>query len=262
MGRRGAAEPDRRHADPRRTRARSRQRGRNSSPRSCPRRSRRAATHLVLDMPVGPTAKVRSQHAAEALKLSLAAVGARFRPQGAHGGRGRHPAGGARHRSGARSARRTGGVAERGRARPPICAMHALALAAALLELGGAAQDGEGQRYGARGARKRPGLGQVSAHLRGAGRHAHAAAWRATVRTSAPRWRGASNASTTAGSHAWRSSRARPKTRPQGWNCMCASTTASTRGQPLYTVHANAPGQLTYALDFARANADILTLVP
>jgi thymidine phosphorylase len=36
------------------------------------------STHLVLDLPVGPTAKVRSQHAAEVLSLSLAKVAAEF----------------------------------------------------------------------------------------------------------------------------------------------------------------------------------------
>lgn len=36
------------------------------------------STHLVLDLPVGPTAKVRSQQAAEVLSLSLAKVAAEF----------------------------------------------------------------------------------------------------------------------------------------------------------------------------------------
>jgi thymidine phosphorylase len=30
------------------------------------------------------------------------------------------------------------------------------------------------------------------------------------------------------------------------------------RGQPLCTVHANAPGELSYAFDYASANRDIL----
>ncbi|WP_225136583.1 hypothetical protein [Bradyrhizobium yuanmingense] len=32
------------------------------------------------------------------------------------------------------------------------------------------------------------------------------------------------------------------------------------RGQPLCTVHADAPGELDYAFDYARANHDIITV--
>ena len=31
-------------------------------------------------------------------------------------------------------------------------------------------------------------------------------------------------------------------------------------GQPLYTVHADSPGELAYALDYAAANPDIVRL--
>jgi len=31
-------------------------------------------------------------------------------------------------------------------------------------------------------------------------------------------------------------------------------------GQPLFTVHAESPGELSYALDYARAQQDVITL--
>jgi thymidine phosphorylase len=35
---------------------------------------------------------------------------------------------------------------------------------------------------------------------------------------------------------------------------------AVTAGEPLYTVHSNAPGELAYSLDYVAANRDIMTV--
>ena len=77
------------------------------------------ATHVLIDMPVGPTAKVRSAHAAASAGTPARTGGPGAGPAGARGADRRPGAGGPRHRSGAGGARRAGGAAPRSRRRRP-----------------------------------------------------------------------------------------------------------------------------------------------
>lgn len=102
------------------------------------------ATHVVLDLPVGETAKVRSREAAERLAERMATVGARF------GLKtrivitdGRQPVG--RGIGPALEARDVLAVLDNAGDQPMDLRERAVMLAGALLELGGAADAGEGE---------------------------------------------------------------------------------------------------------------------
>ena len=101
------------------------------------------ATHLVVDMPVGPTAKVRDEAAARSLTAGLLAVSEAFgiRTRVVPGD-GRQPIG--RGIGPALEARDVLAVLSGGRHAPQDLRDRAVALAAALLELGGAAAAGQG----------------------------------------------------------------------------------------------------------------------
>ena len=101
------------------------------------------ATHLVLDMPVGPTAKVRSEKAAHLLAEGLLATARSF---GIHAlvipGDGRQPIG--RGIGPALEARDVLAVLKRDKDAPQDLRARAIALAGALLELAGKAGAGQG----------------------------------------------------------------------------------------------------------------------
>ena len=134
------------------------------------------STHLVIDMPVGPTAKVRSaEDAAASIAQGLIAVAARLsasRPKIVSPGR--PPADRPRHRAGAGSARRAGRAAMRSR-RAADLRDRAVVLAGALLELAGAARKAAARRWRRGALDDGQAWVEIPAHLRGARRHAHAA---------------------------------------------------------------------------------------
>jgi thymidine phosphorylase len=104
-------------------------------------KDRCGSSHLVLDMPVGPTAKVRTAETAQALSKRLIDVGA-VRPKRAwFFPTVFSPSGG--DRSSAGSSRRPGGPPEQdlGLDGAPAAGLR---LAGALLELGGGAREGQG----------------------------------------------------------------------------------------------------------------------
>jgi thymidine phosphorylase len=101
------------------------------------------ATHLVLDLPVGPTAKVRSQEAAEILSAGLRQVAAAFGMQArVIVGDGGQPIG--RGIGPALEAQDVLAVLQGAKDAPQDLKARAIALAGALIELGGAAEQGRG----------------------------------------------------------------------------------------------------------------------
>jgi thymidine phosphorylase len=71
------------------------------------------STHLVLDIPIGPTAKVRSMPEAQRLRRLFEYVAGRMHLSLGRGHHRRPPADWQRHRPGAGGARRDAGAAER-----------------------------------------------------------------------------------------------------------------------------------------------------
>lgn len=218
------------------------------------------ATHLVIDMPVGPTAKVRSSQAAQALKAGLAATAAAFGLKvRVVEGDGRQPVG--RGIGPALEARDVLAVLNCDRDAPQDLRARALVLAGALLELCGMVSDGEGEKMAARvlddgrawsrfqricraqgGLREPP----LSSH-----RKVLTAGIAGTI--TAIDNRKISRLAKLAGA---------PEDKAAGLEMHVRIDDLVTKGAPLCTVHAQYPGELDYALAYAEANPDIFQIVP
>ena len=217
------------------------------------------STHVVIDLPVGPTAKVRSAKTAKALSRDIVGVAETFGLQvkvvttdGLQPvGRGIGPA---------LEARDVLSVLRCEPDAPQDLRQRAIALAGALAGAGRRRARGRRRGNGRRGARRRPRLGEIPAHLRGAGRHARAADVEpaTAVAGGAAGARGGNRQpqDRAAGQARRRAGRQGGRRRPA---CL-ASATRSPPGQPLCTVHAESPGELAYAFDYAAANPDIIAI--
>ncbi len=216
------------------------------------------STHVVLDIPVGPTAKVRTAEAAEALGRTLGKVAATFAlatrivvTDGTQPvGRGIGPA---------LEAHDVLAVLQGAPDAPADLRRRALALAAALLELAGAAPAGGGaalaERSLAAGAawRKFQAICEAQGGLR---RPPRAAFLRPVTAAVAGRVAGVDNrrlarVAKLAGA---------PADKAAGVELHARLGQAVAAGEPLFTVHAENPGELDYALAYVRANPDILAL--
>jgi thymidine phosphorylase len=216
------------------------------------------STHLVLDLPVGPTAKVRSQQSAEALSTGLSAVADAFgmRARVAMGD-GRQPIG--RGIGPALEANDVMAVLQGAKDAPRDLRARAVTLAGTLIELGGLAPEGHGQTLAeqtldtgrawakfqriceAQGGMRKP---PKSIHRRPlAAEHAG--------RVAAIDNRKIARLAKLAGA---------PEAKAAGVELHVKLGEAVVPGQPLCTVHAEAPGELAYALDYAAANHDLLTV--
>jgi len=218
------------------------------------------SSHLVLDIPVGPTAKVRSAEAAQALSRGLSDVASAFglattvvlsdgtQPVG----RGIGPA---------LEARDVLAVLQNRPGAPADLKLKACALAGALLELGGAAAQGQGASLAVRtvedgrawakfqriclaqgGMRTPPIAGQQQPLL----------ASRAGCVRSIDNRRIAKLAKL-AGA---------PEAKAAGVELHVRAGQHVDVGQPLCTLHAETPGELHYALDYAASNPDIIGIDP
>ena len=212
------------------------------------------ATHVLIDMPVGPTAKVRSVHAAQLLERQLVhvgqALGMQVRVVQTDGlapvGRGIGPA---------LEARDVLAVLRRDPAAPADLAQRSLALAAAVLEYGGAAATGSGLALATqvladgRAWRKFQEICEAQGGMReppvAPCRHDVAAARSGTV--IAIDNRRLARIAKLAGA---------PKTPCAGIDLHVQDGEFVERGQPLYTLHAGSPGALDYALDYAALQHD------
>ena len=217
------------------------------------------ATHLVLDVPVGPTAKVRSAENAGTLTRHLVEVaavfGVRARTVVSDGtqpvGRGIGPA---------LEARDVLGVLRGDADAPSDLRGRALDLAGALLELAGGAREGEGvllasavlddgrawQKFQriceAQGGMRAP---PVAAHRR-------PVACSRSGRIAAIDNRRLAKLAKLAGA---------PDAKAAGLELHARLDQEVSAGQPLYTVHAETPGELNYAIAYTAANGEIFRIV-
>jgi thymidine phosphorylase len=213
------------------------------------------STHVVLDLPVGPTAKVRSAAAAKTLSTHLQGVAEMFGvatevvvSDGSQPvGRGIGPA---------LEARDVLAVLQGTSEAPVELRERALTLAAALLDLGGATRERSGRQLAtavldngqawqkfqaiceAQGGMREP---PVSVH-----RHPIVAAH--DVRVSAIDNRNIARVAKLAGA---------PEAKAAGVDLHAQVGDGVARGDPLFTIHAESPGELSYALDYARSGVAI-----
>ncbi|MHB1121849.1 MAG: thymidine phosphorylase family protein [Ramlibacter sp.] len=212
------------------------------------------ATHVVIDMPVGPTAKVRSAQAAHELGRQLeqvgAALGLQVRVVTTDGlapvGRGIGPA---------LEARDVLAVLQRQPGAPADLALRSAHLAGQLLELGGAAPAGGGEQLAidvlgdgrawtkfqeiceAQGGMRQP---PVAPHRR-------AMPARRSGCVVAIDNRRLARIAKLAGA---------PQSPSAGVDLHVRTGEFVERGQPLFTLHADSPGELAYAVEYAISQAD------
>ncbi len=218
------------------------------------------ATHVVLDMPIGPTAKVRNAESARYLTKSLIDTAAQFgleaqvvETDGTQPvGRGIGPA---------LEAHDVLDVLQAKPGAPQDLRERSLALSGALLELAGVAAPGggvaaatavldEGRAWAkfqriceAQGGMRRPPVA----------RHRHPIEAPRSGILYAIDNRRLARVAKLAGA---------PDDKAAGVALHMRLGDKVSTGEPLYTIHAESPGELEYALEFAQANGDILDVAP
>lgn len=218
------------------------------------------ATHLVIDMPVGPTAKVRSTEAAALLTEGLTRTAGHFGiAVRVVQGDGSQPVG--RGIGPALEARDVLAVLKGEPDAPQDLRARALALAGALLELCGKAKDGEGEtlaravledgRAWTRFQRIARAQGGLQSPPQAPHRRALTAARAGMV--SAIDNRRIARLAKLAGA---------PEDKAAGLELHVRVGDRIAKGAPLCTVHAQSPGELAYAFAYAEANPDIFQVTP
>jgi len=216
------------------------------------------ATHLVLDIPAGPTAKVRSTAAATSLAHSMRDVagdfGLRLRAVVTDGagpvGRGVGPG---------LEARDVLQVLRGDPDAPMDLSLRSVALAGAVLELGDKARPGEGAAMAARlladgrAWSKFVAICEAQGGLRAPPVAVHQHPIVADRRGRVMRIDNRRLAKVAKLSGA-------PEAKAAGLELGVRIGDNIESGQPLYTIHAESPGELGYALDYATANRDIVAL--
>jgi thymidine phosphorylase len=212
------------------------------------------SSHVLIDMPVGPTAKVRSAAAADQLDRLLrdvgSAVGLQLRVLQTDGlvpvGRGIGPA---------LEARDVLATLRDDSGAPPDLAERSLALAGALIEFGGAVPAGQGLAHAravladGRAWRKF----QEICEAQGGLREPPVARYRLDV----PAHRSGCVVSIDNRRLARIAKLAgAPAAACAGVDLKVRSGDFVARGEPLFTLHAASPGELAYALEYANAQAD------
>lgn len=216
------------------------------------------ATHVLIDIPVGPTAKVRSRAAGEALGEALQAVGKRLGivvwPHLSDGtcpvGRGIGPA---------LEAHDLLAVFQNQKEAPDDLRQRALDLAGHLLEMGGLANEGVGRilaeetlRSGA-AWRKFQAICEAQGGLRqpATARYQHPICALRDGYVRAIDNRVLSRLAKLAGA---------PAAAAAGLHLDVSMGQWVRRGEALFTLHAETPGELAYALDYHRQHPDLFTL--
>lgn len=217
------------------------------------------SSHVVFDLPVGPTAKIRSAEAAQSLTQDLIEIARAFGLKAqAVITDGSQPVG--RGIGPALEAMDVLSVLQNKTAAPADLRQRALQLTAVLLELGGAAQPGNGEAMAittldsgrawakfqriceAQGGMRRP--PQSS--------HRHPIVAQHAGRIDRIDNRRLAKVAKLAGA---------PDAKAAGVELHIRLNDMIKAGQPLYTIHAEAPGELAYALDYAAANANIYEVI-
>lgn len=216
------------------------------------------ATHVLVDVPVGPTAKVRSAEAAEALRARLAvtaaALGIALEVRMTDGNQ---PVG---HGIGpALEARDVLAVLRNEPGAPADLRERALHLAGALLEIAPGAAPGQGRAHaerllaGGAALRKFLRICEAQGGFREPAQAPHVAplpcAHHGVVR--AVDNRRLARIAKLAGA---------PASATAGVDFRLRVGDPVERGQPLLHVHAHTPGELAYALEYAQAHADIVLI--
>lgn len=216
------------------------------------------ATHVVLDVPVGPTAKVRTEQSAHDLvdhmRAVAAACGVTTRFVLSDGsqpvGRGIGPA---------LEARDVMSVLQNAPDAPADLRQRALTLAGAALELGGAAADGDGLMIAeqvladGRALAKFQRICEAQGGLHTPPRAPLTEGWcaqRSGVLTHINN-RKLARLAKLAGA---------PDDKAAGVELHARLGDQIVAGQPIVTVHAEAPGELAYALSYARMNSDMFEI--
>jgi len=213
------------------------------------------STHLVLDVPVGPTAKVRSAEAAKALSARLAVVAGEFglrtaivQTDGTQPvGRGIGPS---------LEARDVLAVLQQSAGSPDDLRCRACTLAGALLELAGSASPGEGKAVAARtitDGRAWTKFQNICEAQGGMRVPPIAQQRRPLLATRSGRIETLDNRKLAtlaklAGA---------PGTKAAGAEMHVRLGDVVRRGEPLCTIHADTRGELDYAFDYAAVNDDI-----
>jgi thymidine phosphorylase len=216
------------------------------------------ATHVLLDVPVGPTAKVRSVESAQALSAGLIAVAEAFglRTRIAIGD-GRQPIG--RGIGPALEANDILAVLQRVKDAPADLRSRAVSLAGALIELGGAAPVGSGEAMAAQTLDDGRAWAKFQriCEAQGGMRKPPATSQRRPLVTQQAGLvadidnRKIARLAKLAGA---------PEAKAAGVELHVRLGDFVAVGQPLCTIHADAPGELAYALDYAAANPAIFTV--
>ncbi|HEX3485930.1 MAG TPA: thymidine phosphorylase family protein [Micropepsaceae bacterium] len=216
------------------------------------------STHLVLDMPVGKTAKVRSAEAASVLSQMLVQVGLEFGlTMRVIETDGTQPVG---HSIGpALEAFDVLAVLQRKLGAPSDLRQRALLLASQLLELGGVALPGAGAALALEtlDSGRAWSKFQRICEAQGGMRVPPIAPYRHTItaarsgRVAAIDNRRLAKLAKLAGA---------PEDKAAGLELHVRVDTQVERSQPLYTVHAEAAGELDYALEYAQRNRDVILL--
>lgn len=214
------------------------------------------STHLVLDVPVGPTAKVRSTDSANALSAGLMAVAEAFgiRTRVTIGD-GQQPIG--RGIGPALEAYDVLAVLQGAKDAPQDLRARALTLAGALVELAGAASEGQGVTLAAqalddgRAWTKFQRICEAQGGMRKPPKSSHR---RPLLADRAGRVEEIDNRrlaklAKLAGA---------PDDKAAGVELHAKLGSSVSAGQPLCTVHAESPGELAYALHYASANPGII----
>lgn len=216
------------------------------------------STHLILDMPVGPTAKVRSREAADALSAGLVAVADAFGIKArVIAGDGTEPIG--RGIGPALEANDVLAVLQCLPAAPRDLRNRAVVLAGALIELGGLAKHGRGATMAAqtlddgRAWAKFQRICEAQGGMRTppGSSHRRPLAAERTGRVDLMDNRKIAKLAKLAGA---------PEAKAAGIELHVRPGDIVSTGQPLCTVHAQARGELAYAMDYAAANPDIITV--
>lgn len=214
------------------------------------------STHVVLDLPVGPTAKLRNAEAAARLATRLKHTANAFgliveivETDGTQPvGRGIGPV---------LEARDVLAVLQNDHAAPADLRMRALALSGRLLELAGAAAPGGGVALaesllsGGAAWRKFQSICAAQGGMRGltVAPHRHDVVALGAGQVTSIDNRKLAKVAKLAGA---------PRAPMAGVDFHAPLGTAVKIGQPLYTVHAETPGELAYALDYAKSQPGLI----
>lgn len=216
------------------------------------------ATHLVIDMPVGPTAKIRSEADADSLENSLLrtakVLGLNTQVIRSDG---RHPVG--RGVGPALEARDVMAVLRGATDAPQDLKRRAIALAGALLELARIAPPGEGEAIAlgalndGRALRKFEAICEAQGGMRSppTARHMRAVDALMNGHITAIDNRRLARAAKLAGA---------PAAKAAGLELRAFPGQRVEKGQPLFMLHAETRGELDYALDYVEAHPPIFEI--